>query len=221
MIQEDFNQTAIIHTEDGALILLTQTLFKVIKAGLRLLNFLVSTFRVRILFRLNGIQYGKGLRAIGVPYVNVSLGGRAVVGNRLTIRVGTGVTEVGMSGSRILVGPKGHLEIGSRVGISNVTLVCNNHVYIGDDVFIGGGVQIFDTNFHSTDATIRTSGHEIREEVRTAPIRIGARAFIGANAMIGKGVTIGDEAIVAAGSVVVSSIPPGAVWGGNPARKIR
>ena len=35
------------------------------------------------------------------------------------------------------------------------------------------------------------------------------------------GVTIGEEAIVAAGSVVIKDIPNGEIWGGNPAKPIK
>ena len=174
-----------------------------------------------MLCRLNGIRFGRGLKAIGVPSVNVSLGGSATIGERFTIRTGCGNTEIGSVGSRIRVGPKGILKIGDCVGMSNATIVCEESVEIGDDVLIGGGVQIFDTNFHSTDASIRISGHESRSDVKTAPVRIGARAFLGANAIVCKGVTIGDEAVVAAGSVVVGDIPAGETWGGNPARRIK
>ena len=45
--------------------------------------------------------------------------------------------------------------------------------------------------------------------------------FIGANCYIGKGVIIGDRSIVAAGSVVVKSIPADEIWGGNPAKFIK
>lgn len=181
----------------------------------------LSTHATRFLFRINGIKFGKFLRALGTPSVNVSLGGSATIGERFYIRTGVGDTEVGTPGSRIRVGPNGKLRIGDRVGISNATIVCDEAVTIGDDVFLGGGVQVFDTNFHSIDAMVRTSGRETRADVRTAPVSIGARAFIGANALICKGVSIGEEAVVAAGSVVVKSIPVGEIWGGNPARKIK
>ena len=174
-----------------------------------------------MLFRLNGIRFGRGLKAVGIPSVNVSLGGAAAIGERFTIRTGCGNTEVGSVGSRIRVGPKGILRIGDRVGASNATIVCEEAVEIGDDVLIGGGVQIFDTNFHSTDASIRTSVPDSRAEVRTAPVRIGARAFLGANTIVCKGATIGEEAVVAAGSVVVGDVPAGETWGGNPARRIK
>lgn len=44
-------------------------------------------------------------------------------------------------------------------------------------------------------------------------------SFIGANAIVLPGVNIGDNAIIAAGAVVTSDIPPNEVWGGNPAKK--
>ena len=195
--------------------------FKVVKSVSRRIRTWCSTLHVRMLFRLNGIRYGHGLRAIGIPSVNMSLGGSATIGERFAIRTGCGNTEVGLVGSRIRVGPKGVLAIGDRVGMSNATIVCEESVEIGDDVFLGGGVQVFDTNFHSTDAFVRTSSRETRADVRTAPVRIGARAFLGANALVCKGVSIGDAAVVAAGSVVVCDIPDGETWGGNPARRIQ
>ena len=195
--------------------------FKVAKAVCRSCRFACSTWRVRLLFRLNGIRFGRGLRAVGVPAVNVSLGGRAEIGERFTIRTGLHDTEVGSADSRIRVGPKGVLRIGNRVGMSNATIVCEESVEIGDDVLLGGGVQVFDTNFHSTDAAVRASGRETRADVRTAPVRIGPRVFVGANAIVCKGVTIGDEAVVAAGSVVVCDVPACETWGGNPARRIK
>ena len=195
--------------------------WKVIKLIVRKIHFFLSTTITQCLFRLNGIGFGCGLRAIGIPSVNVSLGGNAVIGKRFYLRTGLGSTEVGTVGTRIRVGRNGILKIGNRVGMSNTTIVCQNAVTIGDDVFIGGGVQIFDTNFHSTDAAVRTSGHENPESVISAPVSIGNRVFIGTNAIICKGISIGDEAIVAAGAVVSHSISAGEMWAGNPAEKVR
>ena len=163
----------------------------------------------------------KAYKALGRAKINVSMGGRASIGNNFYIRTGQAYTEVGSLGSRILVGPQGVLTIGNNVGMSNATIVADLSVTIGDNVMIGGGVQIFDTNFHSIDPAIRTSGHETRDDVKTAPVMIGNDVFIGTNAIICKGVTIGDKAIISAGSVVVKSIPTDEVWGGNPATKIQ
>lgn len=62
----------------------------------------------------------------------------------------------------------------------------------------------------------------LREAVHSAgPVVIGNDVFIGFEAVIGSGVTIGDGAVVAPRSMVVKSIEPYSVVGGNPARHIR
>jgi len=63
-----------------------------------------------------------------------------------------------------------------------------------------------------------TSGRIILREVR-----IGRGATVGVGAVIMPGVVVGDGSIVAAGSVVAldTVIPPGEVWAGVPARRLR
>jgi acetyltransferase-like isoleucine patch superfamily enzyme len=58
-------------------------------------------------------------------------------------------------------------------------------------------------------------------DIRTAPVVIGRGAFIGTCSIILKGVTIGEYSVIAAGSVVVTSVPDGEIWGGNPAKFIK
>ena len=52
------------------------------------------------------------------------------------------------------------------------------------------------------------------------PVTIEDYAFIGTGAILLPGVTIGRGAAVAAGAVVVKSVPPYAIVGGNPAKVI-
>lgn len=132
-----------------------------------------------------------------------------------------GNTNVGNVGSRLRVGPKGVLSIGDHVGMSNATIVCHESVTIGNRVHVGGGVQIFDTNFHSLKPEIRNADREDLSAARTAPVRIGNGCLLGTNAIICKGVTIGENAVVGAGSVVVCDIDAGEIWAGNPAKKVR
>lgn len=81
--------------------------------------------------------------------------------------------------------------------------------------------MIFDTDFHSVNASRRTNRKEDIENAKKSPIHIGDLVFIGTGCIIGKGVCIGDKSIVAAGSVVTKDIPAGEIWGGNPARFIK
>ena len=61
--------------------------------------------------------------------------------------------------------------------------------------------------------------------VMSAPSRgdtvVGHDVWLGYRTLVMPGVTIGHGAVVAAGSVVVSDIPPYAIAGGNPARVLR
>lgn len=50
---------------------------------------------------------------------------------------------------------------------------------------------------------------------------VGSDVWVGAGAVVLSGVNIGDGAIVAAGSLVRSDVPPYAIVAGNPARVIR
>jgi acetyltransferase-like isoleucine patch superfamily enzyme len=56
---------------------------------------------------------------------------------------------------------------------------------------------------------------------KVGPVEVRDRAFIGAGAILLPGVTIGEGAVVAAGAVVVRSVPDRMLVGGNPAREIR
>jgi len=120
---------------------------------------------------------------------------------------------------RLIIKKRAKLAIGDNVGISNSTIVCQNSIQIDSNVFIGGNCKIWDTDFHSINPHVRTSG--IDNKVKTKPIIIKEYAFIGGSSIILKGVTIGQNSIVVAGSVVTKSIPDNEIWGGNPARFIR
>jgi acetyltransferase-like isoleucine patch superfamily enzyme len=184
--------------------MLFQKFFKLIKAINRKINRVWSTFCTHIIFWGNGIKH-HDIIAYGIPCVNVSLGGRCFIGKKFCVRTGIKNSEVGLLGTRILVGRSGVLQIGNNVGMTNATIVAQESVTIGDNVMIGGGVQIFDTNFHSTDAKNRTRGKETPDDVKKKLVVIGNNVFIGTNAIICKGVVIPDETIVPAGSVVYSS----------------
>lgn len=113
----------------------------------------------------------------------------------------------------------GTIKIGKNVGMSNTSLVAWNSIEIGDFVTIGGGVKMYDNDFHSLDYDTRV--YRPYDDIKSKPIRICSGAFIGAGSYILKGVTVGEKSIVGAGSVVCTDIPAGEIWAGNPARFIR
>ena len=86
-------------------------------------------------------------------------------------------------------------------------------IFIDDEALIGHGVVLATLN-HDMDP-------EKRQALHPAPVHIGKRVWIGANATICPGVTIGDNAVVAAGAVVVKDVPADTIVGGVPAKIIR
>ena len=115
-------------------------------------------------------------------------------------------------------GPQGAIEIHSGCKLSNSTLVSFSGIRVLPETFVGGGCDIYDTDFHPIQAKDRLNP---LIAAATSPITIGPRAFFGAHCIILKGVHIGEGALVAAGSVVTKSIPAYELWGGIPAKFIR
>lgn len=84
-------------------------------------------------------------------------------------------------------------------------------------MLVGTGVEIFDSDFHGLD--VKDRGLSNAEWAK--PVVIEDEVFLGSNVRVLKGVTIGKGSVIANSSVVVKSIPPGVLAGGNPAKVIR
>jgi acetyltransferase-like isoleucine patch superfamily enzyme len=109
------------------------------------------------------------------------------------------------------------LTIGENVGISSTAIVAHQQIAIGNNVKIGGGVCIYDTDFHSLNPESRKHKETDKPQTRNKPVVIGDNVFIGAHSTLLKGVSIGENVIIGACSVVTKSIPPNEIWAGNPA----
>ncbi|PTX98412.1 acyltransferase [Opitutus sp. ER46] len=106
---------------------------------------------------------------------------------------------------------KGHLRVGRNCSFGSFTRIWNYaDIEIGNDFLSAGGL------------TINCGGHDVETLQPTGgPIRIGDRVWAGLNVTILGGVVIGDDVVIGAGSVVTKSLPPMAVYGGVPAKKLR
>jgi acetyltransferase-like isoleucine patch superfamily enzyme len=154
--------------------------------------------------------------------VSISLHAKVSIGHHFMMNNGLFNNMIGrQQPCFFVVTKKGELIIGNNVGISATAIVCWNKIEIRDNVKIGGGTVIYDTDFHSLDYQERNAVTEIFDNVKTAPVLIKENAFIGANSTVLKGVTIGENAIIGACSVVTKDVPDNEIWAGNPARFIR
>ena len=105
-------------------------------------------------------------------------------------------------------------------------LAIGDHAWIGEEVFVLNFEPVI-IGAHcciSQRAFLCTGNHDYREPAmpyRNLPITIEDGAWVGAQAFVSPGVTIGSEAVIAAGSIVTRSQPPGAVCSGNPCTVIR
>ncbi|MBV8652174.1 MAG: sugar O-acetyltransferase [Alphaproteobacteria bacterium] len=128
---------------------------------------------------------------------------------------------LGAAGEGVVVRPPFFCDYGYNIRIGRGTFVNVNCVFldvapitVGDACQIGPAVQIY-TADHPRDPALRRQGYESGR-----PVQIGGNVWLGGGAIILPGVTIGDDAIIGAGSVVTSDVPPGATVAGNPARRI-
>jgi len=147
----------------------------------------------------------------------------ALVGDRVIIHPGC---RIGQDGFGFLMGAGGHLKV-PQVG----------RVIIQDDVEIGAGTTIDRGAIRDTMIGEGTKidnlvqiGHNVvigRHCVLVAQTGISGSStledfvVLGARVGVTNHVTIGEGAQIAAISIVGSDVPPGARWGGTPAKPVK
>ena len=141
----------------------------------------ITSILTRLCFRLNGIQFLGKVRSSGVPVIHMSLNSVCVIGKNFSMGNWVVNNASGVKAkSKIEVRRGAELIIGENVGITSVTIMCFDKIHIGDNVMIGVGSHIFDTNFHNINPVDRIQKKDPKDTVRTAPIIIKDNVFIGA-----------------------------------------
>ena len=109
-----------------------------------------------------------------------------------------------------------NIEVGKHFYANHNCIILDPaKVKFGDYVFIGPNCGFY-TPQHPLDVETRNGFLEY-----AFPIIVGNNVWFGGNCVVLPGVTIGDNAVIAAGSVVVKDIPGNVVAAGNPCRVIR
>lgn len=126
---------------------------------------------------------------------------------------------------------------GARVGhkvqiMPSVQIWAPWNLALGDYSTVSHGVDLYSVDrieigAHATvsqRAFLCTATHDVdhpRMPLVTAPIRIGAGAWVCAEAYVHPGVEIGVDAVAGVRAVVLRDVPPGQIVGGNPAKFLR
>ena len=183
------------------------------------LNKVCNIFIYSFVFK-GKIEY-KSFNSIGIPDFTIAPHGEIINDGYIEMVNTARMSTLGKANRcKLAIFDNAILHFYGKVGMSNTTIIATKKIEIGNNVMIGGGVIIVDTDFHSLDYINWFSPNDQLLMIRKS-VKIGDNVFLGMDSIILKGVTIGDGAIVAAGAVVSRDIPQNEIWGGNPARFIK
>ena len=166
---------------------------------------------------LYGIQVGKRVRCWGRIELAKSAESTITIGD--DVRIASDSLRCGValwSRCRLQAFGRGEIHIGHGVAISGGSFTCRStRIDIAQGAMIGPNVTIVDSDFHAIRSRDRRTdlGYDADR-----PVVIGKNAWIGMQSLVLKGVTIGENTVVAARSVVTTSLPANVVAGGHPAR---
>jgi FkbH-like protein len=160
-------------------------------------------------------QASMALRACDAVGTGARSVGRPIVRNEGEIRIGARLgLHCRWSPVELSAGPGARLILGDDVTINYGTFIsANKSITIGHRVMMGNGCIVADTEAPGT-GPVSTA-----DEPR--PIEIGDDVWLAVRVTVLPGVKIGAGAVITAGSIVATDIPPGVVAGGIPARVLR
>lgn len=108
-----------------------------------------------------------------------------------------------------------HVHLGRRFFANyGLTLLDVAEIRIGNNVFLGPGVQLY-TAKHPLEYELR------RTREMAEPVTIGDDVWIGGGAIVLPGVNVGSRSVVGAGAVVTKDVPEDVVVAGCPAVVIK
>lgn len=196
---------------------MSSLIFKLLNVS-SILSIKLGPFLNRWLFRTKGISFGNNMTIMGK--LSVIGPGKITIGNNFMMTSGNHINPISanLQGSFFTDSPNAKITIGDNVGMSSTRMWIHKSLTIGNNVKIGGGVLIIDTDCHPTNYEVRRTSND---GTKSSPIIIEDDVWIGAQSIILKGVTIGARAIIGAGSVVTKSIPADCIAGGNPCKVIK
>lgn len=184
----------------------------------------------RALFFLNNIEYGRNMKVYNNFYLTTRPSAKIIIGNDFVFTSGEAFNPLCRNIRGCIFADYGaFIKIGNAVGISSACLWAKTSITIGNNVNIGGGCILLDTDAHNMDYMVRRDRTVMPNKkysfdgysAKSLPIIIGDDVLIGAYSIILKGVTIGARSVIGSGSIVTRDIPADCIAAGNPARVIK
>lgn len=119
-------------------------------------------------------------------------------------------------GQKVVVRPSTRLTYPWKVTL-------DDHCWVGEEVVLYSldRIHIGAHAVVSQKCYLCTGSHDIRDRhfgLKTAPIQVGAGAWLATDCFVAPGVTIGANTVVGARSSVYRDLPAGKVAYGNPAK---
>jgi UDP-3-O-[3-hydroxymyristoyl] glucosamine N-acyltransferase len=147
----------------------------------------------------------------------------SMLGNNVIVHPGC---SIGQDGYGFVPGPKGHVKIPQtgRVIIQNdVEIGANTTIDRGAlrDTMIGEGTKIDNLVQIAHNVTIGRHCIIVSQVGLSGSTTIGDGVLLGARVGTNNHVIIGDGAQIAATSIVHGDVPPGAKYGGTPAKPVK
>ncbi len=175
------------------------------------LSWIISFFK----FYFNNVEFSD-FKTSGVPFLQLSRSARLIIGPGFSMNNTLFSNPIGRPQRCVFaLDHQAELIIGANVGMSFTAINCQKRIVIGNNVLIGGGTCIYDSDYHQIDPINRRLN---KGRINKKEVIIEDNVFIGAHSLILKGVVIGENSVIGAGSVVAKSIPSNEIWAGNPAR---
>lgn len=161
------------------------------------------------------LRLGKKVQFFGRPIFWRHPTATITIGDHCIFRSSEWSNSIGLNRRCFISACKGaEIKIGTSSGFSGAVIAATSSISIGNRVLLGGNCTILDTDRHPIDPLARMN----REKVISRPVVIEDDVFLGMNVVVLKGCKIGRGSVVAANSVVSSSLPPGVIAGGIPAK---
>ncbi|MGH9962131.1 MAG: acyltransferase, partial [Pyrinomonadaceae bacterium] len=177
-----------------------------------------------------GIQVGEGCKIESGAefrgfYGGIRLGKKVTISRHAYLHCydDSSTLEIGDRGivmpyAMLMTHPGGRIRLGNDCSVNPFTVLYGHGgLEIGSDVRIAAHTVIIPANHVFTDpeVPIRLQG------LTKQGIVIGDNVWIGANCVILDGCHIGSGSVIAAGTVLSTSVPPTSVVGGVPGRVIK